>query len=110
MLASLDLVEFQDFLCKPDMDQEQVDLTTTKAGFRDGFIWLGLKTKEAVEWLQGQMHLLKPWNEMHTGYKLLRAHGGSCSSVFVETLDRNALKNNRFVKLAQKTTKVFLAV
>ena len=109
MLSDLDLVEFQDFVCELDLDQDQVDLTVEKAGYRDGCIWFGLTAKESVDWLRKQMHLLKPWNPEHTGYEFFGPGEIPHRVFFVETSDANALKNDRFVKLVTKNNKKVFA-
>ena len=109
MLSDLDLVEFQDFVCELDLDQDQVDLTVEKAGYRDGCIWFGLTAKESVDWLRKQMHLLKPWNAEHTGYEFFGPGEMPHRVFFVETSDANALKNDRFVRLVTKNNKKVFA-
>ena len=109
-LSGDDLVEFQDFVCELDLDQNQVDLGVTQAGYRDGCIWFGLKAKESVEWLRNQMHLLKPWKDEHSGYDFFGPGEVPVRVFWVETSDRNALKEDqfgisRFVKLIKKNNK-----
>lgn len=105
MLSSLDLIEFQDFLAELEMNHEEIDLNVTKAGYRDGCIWFGLQSKESVEWLRSQMYLLKPWNTEHTGYEFFGPGEAPFRVFFVQTSDKNALKDDRFLKLVQKKNK-----